>query len=165
MANATADLVDHFHDREPQDELIHARLVDVTGKAGQLGAASLGNAQVGKSLAAIADDGRYGAQRLDVVQDGGTLERPHDGWERWPDPGYPPLALERLQQRRFLPTLIGARAGVCVEIKVEARSLNIRAEPAPLIGFAQRLVEDVNQVAIFAAHVDIARVRADREPG
>ena len=74
-ADAAAHFFDHLHHREAQPQLVNARLVDMAGEAGQLGAAGFRHAQRREGRAAIAQDGRHGAEGLHVVQNRGALKR------------------------------------------------------------------------------------------
>src|SRR3954468_23624107 len=103
------------------------------GEARHLRPTSFRDTEGGERGAAITDDRRDGAVRLDIVQDRRALERSDDGRKRRPDPGNPALAFERLEQRRFLAALVRPRAGVGVQVEIEAGALNVLAEPTLLV--------------------------------
>ena len=58
-------------------------------------------AKIGEPPAAIEDDRRHGAERLDVVQNGGALACARHRRERRTDAGDAALAFERFQQRGY----------------------------------------------------------------
>ena len=95
----------------------------------------------------------------------GDPYRPDDGGEGRPDARIAALAFERFHQRRFFAAFVGARAGVRDQIEIESAAENIFAEIARGVGFFDGRVHDVQHVAIFAANVDVALMRADRAPG
>ena len=151
--------------REAQRQLVNAGLVHVAGEAEQPGAAVLRRAERREGRAAVANDGRNRAEGLDVVQHRRALERARDGRKRRPDARDAALAFERIEQRRFLAALVGARAGVRVEVEIEAGAVNVLAQIALRVGFGDGAVHDLDQVAILAANVDVAGVRIDRQAG
>ncbi len=108
-------------------QLVNAGFVDVTGKAGELGAAGFGNSQRRESRAAIANDRRYRAKGLDIVQNRGALKRADYRRKRRPDTRDAAFAFERFEQRRFLAALVSARAGMGVGVKRKIRSLQVLA--------------------------------------
>ena len=99
---------------EAQRQLIDAGLVHMPGEAEQPRAAVLRRAERRERRAAIANDRRHRAERLDVVQHRGALERAGDRRKRRPDARDAALAFERFEQRRFLAALVRAGAGVRV---------------------------------------------------
>ncbi len=94
----------------------------------------------------------------------GHWKAPDHGGKRRTDARDAALAFERFEQRRFLAALVGARAGVRVQIEIEARALNVLAQLALGVRFGDGVIHDVDQVAIFAADVDVA-LRARRPRG
>src|ERR1035437_2861085 len=160
-----AHFLDHLLHREAEFEFVDAGLIDVPGEAGHLGAAGFGNTERRERRAAIAQDGRDRAEGLHVIQDGRALERARDGGKRRADARDAALAFERFQQRRFLTALVGARAGVRVEIEIETRALDVLAEPALFVGLGEGLLHHFDEVAILAADIDVAGVRIHRQAG
>ena len=162
-AHAAADFVDHAQEVEAHRQFVNAGLVDVAGEAEHAGAAVLRRAEIREHSPPFSDDGRHGAEGLDVVQHGGRLQGARHRREGRPDARDAALAFERFEQRRFLAALVRARAGVRVEVEVEAGALDVLAQPAARVRFGDGLVHDVDQVAVLAADVDVARVRIHRE--
>ena len=102
---------------------------------------------------------------LDVVDHGGAAIQADNGGERGLDARIAALAFERFHQRRFFAAFVGAGAGVRHQIEIETAALNILAEITLCIGFGDGGVHDVDDVAILAADIDVALVRADGVAG
>src|ERR1700683_5067955 len=131
----------------------------------QPGAAIFRRTQTGVPITTLANDGGNGAERFHVVDHRGTAVEADHGREGRPDSRIAALAFQRLHERRFLTALVGARAGVGDKVKIKAAALDVFAEVALGVGFGDRRVHDVDNVAIFAAYIDVALVRADRAAG
>ena len=106
---------------EAQRQFVHAGLVHVAGEAEQPRAAVLRRAERREPVAAVENDGGNRGERLDVVEDGGALERARDGRKRRLEARIAALAFERFEQRRFLAALVSAGAGVRVQIEIASR--------------------------------------------
>ncbi len=79
-----------------------------------------------------------------------------DGRERGLHAGNAALAFERIEQRRFFATLIGARARVRVESKSKPVPWIFLPSQPRAYASAMARVHDVDQVAILAANIDVA---------
>ena len=109
--------------------------------------------------------GRVG-DGLRVVDDGGAAVEADHGREGRPDARDAALAFERLHQRGLFADLIGAGAGLGDDVEVDARHAeDVLAEEALGVGVGDGLLHDVEQVAVLAAQVDEAHLRADGEAG
>ncbi len=75
------------------------------------------------------------------------------------------LPFERFHQRRLFADFIGARAGVHKDVEIDARAEDVLADEAARVSVGNGLLHDLDQVAIFAAQIDVAGLRADRERG
>ncbi len=124
----------------------------------------LGVPRPGEISAALQDDRRHRAEGLDVIQNGGRLISARHRRKRRTNAGHAALAFERFEQRRFFAALIGARARMRRQMKFHAAPENVVAQIAARVGFVNGAVDDVDQVTVFAANVDIALLRA-RPPG
>src|SRR5256885_6197011 len=139
-------------------------MVQMSGETEQPGAAVLGRTQRSKRRPAVANNGGDSAKGFYVIQHRWTLERSGHGRKRRTNSRHAALAFERLEQRRFFADLISASSGLRVAIEMEIAPPQILAEVTAIVGLGDRLVHDVDQVAILAANVDVSGVCADREP-
>src|SRR5665213_1999973 len=133
------------------------------GEAEQARAAVFGRAEAGEVRSAIQDNRGDGTESFDVVEHRGRLVRTRHRRERRPDAGDAALALERFEQRRFLAAFIGTRARVGREMELHAAPENVIAKIAARIGFIDRAIHNIDQIAVFAADIDVALLRAYRE--
>ena len=102
---------------------------------------------------AVLDDRRHRRDRLDVVDQRRRPVEPAHRRERRPRARLPPLALQRLEQRRLLAADVGARAAVEDDRDV--------AEQARLAHVRQRRAHDLEDVEVLAAEVDEDVLRLD----
>src|SRR5665213_4316262 len=114
-AHAAGVLVDELPERDAHRLLDIARLFDMAGNAEDLGALVLRPADAGEPGAAAAQDGRHDGDGLDVVDRGRQAVEPDCRRKRRLQARHALLALETLQQRRFLAADIGAGAYICGE--------------------------------------------------
>ena len=135
------------------------------GEACELCPSGFGNAKRRESCAAIAKNGRHSAVGLDVIQDGGALERANDSREGWADARDAALAFERFEQRRFFAALVCARAAVRVSIERKIGAEQIFSQIPAVVGCGDGFIQNLDQVAILAAHIDVAGVRIYGEGG
>ncbi len=75
------------------------------------------------------------------------------------------FAFDGIEQRGFFAALVGAGAGMRVEIEIETRSLDVLAQVAARIRFGDGAIHGLDQVAILAANIDVALVRIDGAAG
>ena len=113
VADTAADAKDHLTQRGAHGDLYQAAAGDLAGKREHLGALGVLGAHGSKGLAAMLDDPRHVGVGLDVV-DVGRLE-PVAGlcWEGRLEARHAALALERLDERRFLAA--DKRACACLD--------------------------------------------------
>src|SRR5208337_2038491 len=104
-------------------------------------------------------------QRLDVIDNCRAFVESHDSREGGLDAWVPSQSFERIQERCFLATLIGARTRVGVKVKIKTRSQDVLSQPSACIGLFQGTINDVHQIAVFSPDVDIALVGADSKAG
>ena len=110
-------------------------------------------------------DGRYVAQRLDVVDRRRTLVQPGDRRKGRLQPRLRALALERLDERRLLARLVCAGATVHEDVAVEPAAEDVLAEISGRIGLLDLGLENPLHVIELAANVDVGDLRADRVAG
>ena len=70
-------------------------------------------------------------------------------------------AFERAEERRLLAADVSARAGVRVDVAREVRAEDFLAEEVRRARLFERLVHDLDEVAILAARVDVVHARAE----
>ena len=102
---------------------------------------------------------------LRVVDDGGAAVEADDGREGRLDAGDAALAFERLHEGGLFADLVGAGAGLGDDVEVDAGAEDVLAEKALGVGVGDGLFDDLEQVAILAAQIDEAQLRADGEAG
>src|SRR5208283_5668922 len=107
----------------------------MTRHAKQARAAISRCAAIGVSLAAFQNDGRHGAERFDIVDDGGAAIQTHYGREWRLDARVSALAFQRFHQSGFFSALVGARASMNEEIEIKAGAENVLAQIAAGVGF------------------------------
>ena len=115
-------------------------------------------------LATAQNHARHATERLDVVDHRRAAVEPHHGGERRTDTRVTALALERLHQCRLFAAFIGARAGVCCEVEIEATAEYVLAQVAPRVSLRDGLLNDVDYVAILAADINVSLMRSYRPP-
>ncbi len=137
----------------------------MAGDAEEARAAVALGAELGVGLAAHQQDVRGAGDGLGVVDDGGAAVEADDGREGRLDARNAALAFERLHQRGLFADLVGAGAGLRDDVEVEAGAEDVLAEEALGVGVGDGLLHDLEQVAILAAQIDEADLRADGEAG
>ena len=154
-AHAAAVLVDELAQRDRHLLLDGARVVDVTRDAEELGAGvALAPERVEPRRAPPAD-GRRDRDRFHVGHGRGTAEEADGGGEGRLQPWLARLALERLDERRFLAAHVGAHAAVDEDVEVVARAARVLADEPGLVGFLDGALEDGGFVVELAADVDV----------
>src|SRR6266852_4690875 len=128
-------------------------------------AAVPGSAAVGVGFGALEDDRGNGAERFDIVNDGGAAVEADDSREGRPDARIAALAFQRFHKSRFFATFVSARAGVDQEVEIEAGAEDIFTEIAARISFFKRAFDDIEDVAILAADIDETAIGVDGAPG
>src|SRR6185437_3629517 len=123
-----------------EPDFVVARPRDVTGHRKDLRAAVVRQAEVGKPLAAVADDPRHGGKRLGVVDRRRLAVHPEARRERRLEARHALLAFERLEQRRFLAADVGAIAVTVVKMEAEVAAEDVVAEEARGIRLLDRFL-------------------------
>ena len=96
-----------------------------------------------------------------LLIDRGLAEKADMGWQRRLGAHDAALALEAFEQRGFLAADIGARADAQFDVEVEARALDVLAEPARFVRLFDRGLKHLGDDRIFRAQIDIALGAAD----
>src|SRR5208337_4084321 len=162
---AAAYLFDHAPERKAHRQFIDSRPFNVAAQAKEASAAVLGRSQFGVPFRAVQDDMWDVCQRLDVIDNCGASVESHHSREGGLDTRVPSQSFERIQERCFLATLVGARTRVSVKVKIKARSQDVLSQPSACIGLFQGTINDVLQIAVFSPDVDIALVGPDGKAG
>ena len=119
----------------------------------------------GEPVRAVGHDRRHGGDRLDVVDHGGAGVQPLHRRERRLEPGLPPVALQRVEQRRLLAADVRAGPGVDDDVEVVARAEDVAAEVAGLVRLGDGVLDPPHHLQHLAADVDEGLVGLDREAG
>src|SRR6185312_11006302 len=146
-------------------QFVNARALDVAADSEQARATVAFRADFGIGFAAHQQNVRHGGDGFGVVDDGGAAVESDYSREWRLDAGNAALAFERLHQRRLFADFVRASAGLRHDVEVDAGTEDVLAEEAPGVGIGDSLLHDLAQVAILAAQVDEAHLRADGEPG
>ncbi len=138
----------------------------MAGDAEEAGAAVAFRTELGVGLAAHEKDMRGGGDGFDVVDDGRSAVKADDGGEGRLDAGDAALAFERFHEGGLFADLVGAGAGLGDDVEVDAfLAEDVLAEDALCVGSGDGLLDDFEQVAVFATQVDEAHLGADGESG
>ena len=113
----------------------------------------------------IVDDMRHRRNGLGVVDDRGSAVETHDSREGRLDARNAALAFERLHQRRLFAHFVCARAGLRDDLKFGVGSEDVLAQKALRVRVGNGLLHDLEQIAILAAQIDEAHLRADGQAG
>ena len=161
--HAAADGEHHRAQAGAHRHLHQAGVGHRAGEGEHLGALAALGADRGIPVAPLAQDRRDRRQRLHVVDQGGSTPEAHLGGERRPRPGRAPLALNRGQQRRFLPTHIGAGPHPHLQAQVEGAA----GDPGPQQPLATRLAQGqpqpLDRQRILSPHIHVALIGAHRK--
>ncbi len=164
-ADAACNFVDHFFEVVAHGQLVDAGALDVAADAEEPRAAVARRANGGVGCRAHVDDVGHGGDGLGVVDDRGTAVEADDGREGRLDAGNAALAFERLHERRFFADFVGARAGLRDDLEFGAGAEDVLAQKAAIVGVGDGALHDFEQIAVLAAQVDEAHLRADGEAG
>src|SRR5581483_5611002 len=165
LPHAAGVVLDERPERHVHRRLVDAGPPDVAADAVQLGPAVLLRPERRVPLGPIGDDERDVAQRLDVVDGGRLVVEADERGKRRLVARLGALALERLEQRRLLARLVGARAAVDVDVARKTRPEEIPAQEPARVGLLDRALEHLLHVEELAADVDVGHPRADRIAG
>src|SRR5207244_3697853 len=127
---AAAEIVEQRPERGAEGDLDDPRAPDVTREAEELGPAATAEAR--EPGPALGDDGRHGAERLDVVDDGRLAPEPRLDGEGRARAGHRAIAFDRLEERGFLAQDEAAGAATQLDIEREVGSEDALAEESPL---------------------------------
>jgi hypothetical protein len=90
---------------------------------------------------------------------GTTAVEPDHSRERRFQPRMSALAFERFEQRGLLATYVCARPRMDVDVAVESRAENVFAQIAAVVSRLQSLLQNLQDVPILAANVDVIVAR------
>ena len=131
----------------------------MAGDAEQLGAGVVGPADAGEPGRAAAHDVGHDRDRFHVVDGGRAAIEPDIGRERRLEPRLALLAFQAFEQRGFLAADIGAGAVMDDEVEIPAVDV-VLADQLRLIGLIDRRLQVLALADEFAAHIDVAGMRA-----
>src|SRR6202158_1161680 len=160
-ADAAAMTLDQLPEWNPHCLFDVAGTLDMAGDAEQFGADIVGPADRGEPRRAPPQNIRRDRDRLDIVYGGWTAIETDIGREWRLQPRHALLAFEAFQERRLFAANISAGAVGHVEVERKAVDV-ILADQLGLIGLIDRGLQMLALPDEFAAHVDIAGVRAHR---
>ena len=164
-AHAAGVVLDQLARGDAHGQLPQARALDVARDAPDLETAVLFAAQVREGLPAILDNPRDVGDRLDVVHDRRAVEQADGRRERRLIPRLAGLALERLDERHLLAADVRARAGVNVNLAVEAAAEDVLADEALRAGLFDGALDVLDALEQLTANVDVADLGLDRVAG
>ena len=165
-AHAAGMFLDQLAERNAHRLFDVARRVHMAGNAEELGAGvARVAADAGEPGGAAAQDRRHDGNGFDIV-DGrrATVEAGVRGKWRL-EARLALLALQALQQGRFLAADIGAGAAMDVNVEVPARAAGVPADQSGLVGLVDRGLQPLGLAVEFAADVDVRGIRAHGETG
>ncbi len=163
--NAAGNVVDHLLEVVAHGQLVDARALDVAADAEQTRAAVARSADRRVGCRAHGDDVGHGGDGLGVVDDRGTAVEADDGREGRLDARNAALAFERLHERRFFADFVGARAGLRDDLEFSFGAEDVLAEKAAIVGVGDGALHDLEEIAVLAAQINEAHLRADGEAG
>ena len=163
-ADAAAMAVDQLAERDRHRLLEGAGALDVARDAEELGAGVVLAAEAGEPARPAPQDRRRHGDRLDVVHGRRAAVEADIGRERRLQARLALLALEALEQRRFLAADIGAGAVVDDDVEVPPALVAGAQEPR-IVAFVDCRLERLALADVFAADVDVGVVGAHREAG
>ena len=100
-------------------------------------------------------------KRLDVVDNGRRTVQPDYGGEGWSNPRVATLALQRFHQCGLFTALVSSRASVRRNVEIETAAENVFAQVPARVSFFNSRVDNLNDVTVFAANVNVSTMRAD----
>src|SRR5271166_639512 len=162
--HAAAMLLDQLAERDRHRLFDVAGLVHVSRDAEKLGAEIVGRAKTREPGRAAPENGWRDRNRLDVVDRRREAVEPDAGRERRLHARHALLAFERLEHRRLFAADVGA--GAVVDVKVERPAVDVvLADELRFIGLVDRRLEALALEDVFAAKIDVGRMRAHGEGG
>src|ERR1035437_2683781 len=163
LGHAARDVVDHLLQVVAHGQLIYAGFLEFAAHAEQARPTVSGRAQIGEPFATAQDDVWHAGQGLGIVDHGWPAPQSDDCRERRPNARYAALAFERLHQRRLFANFVSARAGMREDFEINAGAEDVLADEAARVSVGHGLLHDLEQVAILAAHIDVAGLGAAGE--
>src|SRR5216684_6347603 len=161
VGNSAADLVNHLLQRISQRKFVNSRLIDVSAQAEEARSAILGRAKFGELLSPHKQDVRHGSQRLDIVDDRRAAPQTNHSRERGTNSRNAALAFQRFHQRGLFAYFVSPSAGVPANVEVLPAAEDVLAEKAFRICVGDRFAHNVDEIAVLAANVYEANLRAN----
>ncbi len=142
-----------------------AGLVHMARNAEELGAGVVRTAETGEPVGTTAQDSRGDRNRLHVVHRGRRAVETDIRRERRLEARHALLALKAFEEGGFFAADIGACAVMNVEIEVPAGARRVRPQETGFVCLVHSSLELLALADEFAAHIDVAGMRAHREGG
>src|SRR6185437_1863783 len=161
ITHAARYFFDQAAQGKAQRKLVNSRAIHVTRNRIEACAAVFGSSQACVPVAALANDRRYGAKRLGVIDYGGAPIESNDSRKRGANARVAALPFKRFHQRGFLAALISAGTRMRAKFEIKTAVANIFAEVALRVSLREGSIHDVNDVAILAANIYEAAIRRD----
>ena len=124
-------------------------------------AAILRRSQLGVPLRPVPDDVGNIRERLHIVDHGRPAVKTHHRREGRLDAGVASQALQGIQQSGLFAAFIGARPRMGAKLEIEPGAAQVLAEIAAAVGFRQRPIDNLEEVAILASNIDETLVSLD----
>ena len=120
-------------------------------------------AQLRIGLAPHQQNVRCRSNRLSVVNHRRPAIQPNNSREWRLDTRNAALAFKRLHQRRLFANLIRTRTRLRDDVEVQPRPKNILTEEALRVSIRNSLLHNLQQIPVFAAQIDKAKLRPNRK--
>ncbi len=140
-------------------------MLEVAGELYRQGSARAAHAEVTIVGTALVENDGHRGQRDHIVDHSRLTKQPLDRRQGRLEPHQTPLAFEALQQGGFLAAHIGAGPQSHFEMERLARAQQIVAEISARISRGDRRIEGDMRMGVFAAQINVAPGRPDRQTG
>src|SRR5437867_4055572 len=147
---AAAELLHEHPERRAELHLDQPRAPDVAGEPEELRPAAAAEAR--EPGAALGDDGRHGAERLDVVDDGRLAPEPGLDGEGRARAGHRAMALDGFEERGLLAEDEAAGAAAKLDVEREVGAEDALAEESPLARLRHGHAEPLGRELGLAVH-------------
>ncbi len=164
-AGAAAESLDQIAEGLPKRGLDEAAAGHVAAELEHLGAARAIDPEGGIRLGSAGEDHGDGAQREDVVDDGGPTKEADEGRDGRFCPDLPAPAFDALEHRGFLAADVGASSDAHADVKREVASLYAAAEVPVGAGGVEGCGQHGDGIRVLGSDVDEAFACADRVRG
>ena len=162
---ATGNAEDHIANGDAQRHFEDAGIDDVAGDANEFEATRTVGGNGFVPVNAAREDLRHIGESLDVVDDGGLLEKAGLAGEGRLVAGLGAMAFDGFQERGFLAADVTAGTDKDVQIEIEVTAEEFLAEKACLDAAGNLLAEDFLLKGVFVADIEDAFFRTGDQAG